>query len=170
MAGLRIGPRIVAAGPILDAGPPDSSRMIVRNPEEGRRAVLLLSQIGVDFIKVHEHLDRETYFAIGQAAKMLNLPFAGHVPSQDMGFVVSGIEASEAGQRSLEHMFGIPFPGDKSIPLLRTTLRKNATWVTPTLTVFANRAHFRDLQEMNDSRKELVAPALIQFWSTQVAG
>lgn len=82
LIGTRLGPRIVAAGPMLDGGPPDANRIIVRNADDARRAVFLLSQMGVDFVKVHEHLDRETYFAIAREAKTLGLPLAGHVPAR----------------------------------------------------------------------------------------
>jgi imidazolonepropionase-like amidohydrolase len=153
----------------LDAGVPDSNRWIVRNEAEARRAVDALAQAGVDFIKVHEHLDRKTYFAIANEANKVGLTFAGHVPvnPDGGGFAVSGIEASNAGEKSLEHMFGIPFPDDDSIPELIATLKKNGTWVDPTLRVFWNRAHFRELVAQKDSRLSHVAPALKQFWDGQ---
>jgi Amidohydrolase family len=86
LAGLRVGPRIVAAGPILDGGAPDSNRLTVRNEFEARRAVDHLAEVGVDFIKVHEHLSRETYFAIADEARKLNIVFAGHVPTGKEGY------------------------------------------------------------------------------------
>jgi hypothetical protein len=169
LAGERVGPRIVAAGPILDAGVPDSNRWMVRNEAEARRAVDYLAQVGVDFIKVHEHLDRKTYFAIADEANRVGLTFAGHVPvnPDGDGFAVSGIEASNAGQKSLEHMFGIPFPGDDSIPELMATLNKNGTWVDPTLRVLWNRVHFHELAAQKDPRLSYIAPALKQFWEGQ---
>lgn len=170
LAGTRIAPRIIAAGPILDGGPPDANRIIVRNEAEARRAVAYLAEMGVDFIKVHEHLSRESYLAVADEARKLGLPLAGHVPVGDNGFLVNGSEAADAGQRCLEHMFGIPFPGDKSIPALLTTLRRNGTWVDPTLTVYWNRAHFRALAEKPDDRTKYVAPALKQFWEEQARG
>ena len=170
MAGLRVGPRIVSSGPILDGGAPDSNRIIVHDEDEARRAVRQLAEVGVDFIKVHEHMSREVYFAIADEATKLGLSFAGHVPATDMSFTVTGIEASNAGQKSLEHLFGIPFPGDKSMPVLIETLRRNNTWVVPTLIVFWNRAHFRELAARTDPRDEFVAPALKQFWGMSTQG
>jgi hypothetical protein len=171
LAGERVAPRIVAAGPILDGGVPDSNRWIVHNEAEGRRAVDSLAQAGVDFIKVHEHLDRETYFAIADEANKVGLPLAGHVPvnPDGNGFAVSGIEASNAGQKSLEHMFGIPFPDDDSIPEVVATLKKNGTWVDPTLRLFWNRVHFRELAAQKDPRLTHIAPALKQFWDGQIS-
>jgi imidazolonepropionase-like amidohydrolase len=53
----------------------------------------------VDFIKVHAHLSREAYFAIADEAKKQGLAFAGHVTQ-----AVSAAEASDAGQKSMEHL------------------------------------------------------------------
>jgi hypothetical protein len=41
-------------------------------------------------------------YAIADETKKLKLPFAGHVPS-----AVTVREASDAGQRTLEHGFGV---------------------------------------------------------------
>ena len=75
-----------------------------------------LAEVGVDFIKVHEHLSRDTYFAIAGEARKLNIPFAGHVPTGQGGYLVSGIEASDAGQKCLEYLFAIPFPFQRDTP------------------------------------------------------
>src|SRR5688572_9730617 len=49
-----LGPRIVAAGPILDDRPPDwPYRLTVRSADEARKAVQLLKERGVDLVKVH---------------------------------------------------------------------------------------------------------------------
>jgi hypothetical protein len=58
-----------------------------------------LKKRGVDFIKVHAHLARESYFAIADEAKKQALPFAGQITQE-----VSAAEASDAGQRSIEHV------------------------------------------------------------------
>src|SRR5215208_4047539 len=60
VSGSTLGPRIVAAGPILDDAPGDwPLRMRVRSPEEGRAAVQLLKRRGVDLIKVHNFTPRD---------------------------------------------------------------------------------------------------------------
>jgi imidazolonepropionase-like amidohydrolase len=100
-AGKIIAPRIVTAGKILDGEPsasPDYS-IVVKTPEEARKAVRDLKSRGVDLIKVYDVLSREAYFAIADEAKKLNLPFVGHVPSS-----ITTIEASDAGQKSIEHL------------------------------------------------------------------
>jgi hypothetical protein len=104
-AGQRLGPRIVASGPIID-GPNSWSNpaftISVGTPEAGRETIRSLKQQGADFIKVYDGLPRDVYYAIADETKKLSLPFAGHVPSS-----VSVQEASSAGQRTLEHGFGV---------------------------------------------------------------
>jgi hypothetical protein len=45
---------------------------------------------------------RDAYFAIADEAKRQGLPFVGHVPE-----LITAVEASDAGQRSMEHSMGI---------------------------------------------------------------
>jgi imidazolonepropionase-like amidohydrolase len=146
------GPRVLFAGPMLE-GPPgesDDDMWIEHTPEEGQRAVASLAALHVDFIKVHDHLSRDVYFAIASAAKKARLPFAGHVTAS-----ISPLEASDAGQASIEHfeflpkvcvpLLGEKAAGDERLPddctrasteaLLRH-LAANGTWLDPTLQSF----------------------------------
>jgi imidazolonepropionase-like amidohydrolase len=110
-----VRPRIVAAGPILDdAGPyrlvPSLSRggpavnqiINVTNEAEARRAVRMLKRHGVNFVKVYNGLPRDAYLAIADEAKKQGLPFVGHVPES-----ITVDEASDAGQKSMEHLIGM---------------------------------------------------------------
>lgn len=99
--GKIISPRIITAGKVLD-GEPQADRTFsipIKTPAEGRNAVRDLQAKGVDCIKVYDILPREAYFAIADEAKKLRLPFVGHVPT-----AVTTIEASDAGQKSIEHL------------------------------------------------------------------
>jgi imidazolonepropionase-like amidohydrolase len=116
-AGTLVGPRIKMAGPILDgmrfSGTIGAIRLLVSTREEGRRAVDSLAAVGVDLIKVHSYLPREAYFGVAEEARRIGLPFAGHNP-----IAVSLEELAAAGQRSLEHEFGLAYaaaPGGDSI-------------------------------------------------------
>ena len=68
-AGRLVGPRIVASGPYLEGGDVPIPHILTRTPDEGRAGVDSLVKLGVDFIKVHGQLTRETYFAIARRAR-----------------------------------------------------------------------------------------------------
>jgi imidazolonepropionase-like amidohydrolase len=101
-SGTLIGPRIVAAGPMLlpprRSAAPAPAELRVGTPEEGRAAVDKLQQRGADFVKIIE-VSRDTYFAVAEESKKDGIAFAGHIPSE-----VNAIEASKAGQKSVEHI------------------------------------------------------------------
>ena len=103
-SGKRTGPRIIAAGRIMDganpAVPPNS--IPFTGPSAAREQVRFLANSGADFIKVYDGISREEYFAIIDEAKKLRIPVAGHVPNG-----LTSFEASAAGQRSLEHLGNI---------------------------------------------------------------
>ncbi|HEX7184309.1 MAG TPA: amidohydrolase family protein [Thermoanaerobaculia bacterium] len=110
--GKHVGPRIVTAGLILDNAPPDwPFRRKVSNAEEARTAVADLQRRGVDFLKVHNNLPRDAYFAIAEEARRRGLPFAGHVP-----LAVTIPEAIQAGQASIEHLSELPADSARSPP------------------------------------------------------
>jgi hypothetical protein len=163
LSGKRVGPRIVAPGPILGMSPPYFWTWQVHNPEEARKAVDYLAGIGVDFIKVTQSFDRETYFAVADEASKVGLPLAGHLPLNDdgNGFKVSGVEASNAGQKCFEHLHGIPLPFQPPEPQLIPTLLRNGTWVDPTLTPYWTRAHMDELiAAKDDPRLKYLVPSL----------
>jgi imidazolonepropionase-like amidohydrolase len=97
-----LSPRLYLAGPPLN-GTPDRPGFPpgqqVQTPEEGRQIVEKLAAAKVNMVKIHDGLSRETYFAIAAAAKAKGLPFEGHLPPE-----VDFNEASDTGQRTVEHM------------------------------------------------------------------
>ena len=100
------GPRVYAAGHILNGGPPDRQGAPffkgVQTPAEGRRWVDSLATRGADFVKVYSALDRPTYEAIAERARERGLTLAGHVPP-----LVGTRAAVQGGLRSLEHLYGV---------------------------------------------------------------
>jgi len=174
LSGTRIGPRIVACGPILHNGPPYFWGVEARTPEEGRETMTRLAEEKVDFIKVTSDIDRSTYLAIAETARKLGVPLAGHLPTDEngTGFLVSAIEASNAGQKSLEHAQGIPFSFADRDPQLVPTLLRNSTVVVPTITEYWARAHVHELAEgvERDPRIKNIAPIFRQFWEAQLKG
>jgi imidazolonepropionase-like amidohydrolase len=104
-AGNILGPRVnmsltVVNGPRADGYP--RSWLTVANAAEAREMVKFLKDQGADFIKEYDELSRDSYFALLDEAKKQGIPVAGHVPTS-----VSAAEASDAGQRSLEHNYGV---------------------------------------------------------------
>jgi imidazolonepropionase-like amidohydrolase len=141
-SGRVLGPRIFAAGPILDNAPGDwPFRMRVRSADDGRSAVRLLKRRGVDLIKVHDNTPRDVFFAIAEEAGRQGLPVAGHVPRG-----LSAEEAIDAGQRDIEHlsngsMWKRCSGGDEYRPeacrSFFAMLARRGVWQTPTLAATA---------------------------------
>jgi len=104
--GVLPGPHIIAAGPQLGGARKDQEIVDMwlasNDAETARRSIIAQKQAGVDFIKVQSFVPREAYFAIVAEAKHQDLSFVGHVPE-----LISAVEASDAGQRSMEHSMGI---------------------------------------------------------------
>lgn len=99
----QVGPRIVAAGPMLD-GPTSRYQVIIKvaTAEDGRAAVRQLHDRGVDFIKTQSVIPRDAYFGIADEAAKLGMHFEGHVPD-----AIRAREAVAAHQHSFEHLLGV---------------------------------------------------------------
>ena len=96
-------PRMIIPSPIIDGPNPIwPSSISVGNESEAREIVRELEESGVDFLKIYSLLPKEVYFAIADESKKLGIPFAGHIPE-----TVSAFEASDAGQKSVEHFLGV---------------------------------------------------------------
>jgi amidohydrolase family protein len=97
------GPRMVASGHIMDGKPPIwPGSVVVTTAAEAKSAVDSLIKGGADFIKVYSRLSREAFFAAAAEARRKGIPFGGHVPS-----LVRAAEASDSGQKSIEHLTGV---------------------------------------------------------------
>lgn len=161
------GPAIVAAGPILDAAPPEwPFRRTVRSASEARAAVSELARRGVDFIKVHDSTPRDALFAIAEEARGLSLPVAGHVPA-----AVSIEEAVEAGMRSIEHLAngrihqGCADRQPYSLASCRSRfelLARHGVMQTPTLAVYNSMP--RMFAEGTIPHGEYATPELLELW------
>ena len=150
-SGNLLGPRMVISGPMLDGPKPRfPSSSPVGSEADGRKIVDELKSQGADFIKIQSLVPRDAYFAVADEAKKQGITFVGHVPD-----AVRASEASNAGQKSMEHLIGVfeggspnedeyltgpkgpgkfvtsydPALGSKLIALLA----KNKTWQVPTL-------------------------------------
>jgi imidazolonepropionase-like amidohydrolase len=101
--GSRPGPRVYAAGAMLDGAPstyPDA--ITVRTAKDARRGVDRLVDAGTDLVKVYTRVDRTLIGPLLDEARAFNLPVAGHLGLTDAA------TAARQGLTSLEHMSGIP--------------------------------------------------------------
>ena len=102
-AGQLLGPHMLIASPIVDGPKPVwPGSIAVANESEGRKAVIQVKQAGADFVKVYSLLSRDAYFAIADESQKQGIPFEGHVPDS-----VTLEEASNAAQKSVEHLTGV---------------------------------------------------------------
>ncbi len=100
--GVTVGPRIVTAGPVVEAAPlshPDN--VLLESPSGVRAELTRQKAAGYDFVKVYEHLDRIVYDSVVAIASELGMPVSGHVP-----FEVGLERALALRQRSIEHFRG----------------------------------------------------------------
>lgn len=179
-AGSVIGPRVVTSGPYLEGGDQPIPHLLVRTPADAAPAVDSLIRLGVDFIKVHGQLTRESYFAIARAARARRIPFAGHVSR-----VVGAADASDSGQASIEHLLAIPnactaaevtqlaprFTVQAALGRCDTTdvaplfekLRRNGTRVVPTLVAQLEVARWPKRDLPGDSIARYLPDSLRQY-------
>jgi imidazolonepropionase-like amidohydrolase len=117
-AGTRLGPRLLIAGPYLESAsnaarqhatpasemvePTERTRVGVGTPADAERIISGLAARGVDHIKIRTTTDRDTYLAIGAAAKRHHLSLAGHIQPYSPEDILA------SGQASLEHGFYPP--------------------------------------------------------------
>lgn len=102
-AGTRVGPRLFVSGELVDGvNSVNPAARPVSTEAEARAQVQNLKTGGADFVKVYSALSRALYFAIADEAKKAGIPFAGHVTP-----TVTALEASNAGQRTFEHLIGV---------------------------------------------------------------
>lgn len=104
-AGERPGPRLLKlASPIVQSA---STWQLPENPdpayspitaEQGTYLVGYLAERGVDLIKVYDRFHPDAYRAILAEAARIDMEVSGHIP-----IFISTMEASDLGQRTIEH-------------------------------------------------------------------
>ncbi len=119
-SGNLLGLRLNIASAIVDGPKPIwRGSTGVGNEAEARQAVIKEKQGGADFIKVYSLLPRAAYFAIADEAKKQGLPFAGHVPE-----AIKAAEASDTGQKSIEHLTGVLLSCSRDEEAIRAEMLK----------------------------------------------
>ncbi len=186
-AGVRVGPRIRTAGPILESTkrvrrmkargtvePVDRFRAPVADPIDARRVVDSVARLGVDFIKVRTAASRETYQAIASAARRTGLTLAAH------GDIVPPEEMLRAGQRSIEHAI-YPSLQKRDASVRAQLIRELAAAqvaIVPTMVnyyqwLLVSSAEARRIVDDSlggiDPRRRYVSGYLLEDWREQIA-
>ncbi len=101
--GTILGPHMVVAGPIVQGPLPFQMPMLIsaKDAAAARQTLRMLRARGVDFIKVQDAMPHAMYVAVANEAHREHIPFVGHIPP-----TVLPEEASDLGQRSIEHLGG----------------------------------------------------------------
>jgi imidazolonepropionase-like amidohydrolase len=189
-AGTRLGPRIKAAGPIIENArwiaavremskkannkEPDwlAYRVGVLTPEDARKAVDSIADSGADLIKIRNNPSREAFLALADQAKRRGLLFVGHQPAR-----ITLAEASDAGMSSIEHGF---FPAlnlnqDERAELF-SRFARNRTSIVPTLIATRNFRLLPDsvvavaLDDKNttEPRRSYVSAKVLEGWREEM--
>lgn len=198
-SGALAGPRIKAAGPVLESQrfldvvqqistkiPPDlaqslreivQDRVGLKTVADAQPQVDKLKAAGVDFIKVRNAESPEIIYAIAEAAKRDRLPLAGHV--------IRGVDlakASDAGQASFEHdeEYFLSNPPPVTVEQqagLAAVFVRNGAVLVPTIVTGRFRlasdtqvqAALNDMEGTTDPMRRYLPPELLHFWKTSVA-
>jgi imidazolonepropionase-like amidohydrolase len=162
--GKMLGPRIVAAGALIDGRQAVwPGALIAKTPEEGREAVRKLKEMKADFVKVYESLPRDVYFAIVDETKKQGMTFAGHVTQ-----TISAAEASDAGQRSIEHLSNMVLACSKDEETLRKELTDHLSKADKMDFLLLNRVSQKAIDTTDPAKTKVFYDKLIknQTWIT----
>jgi imidazolonepropionase-like amidohydrolase len=191
-AGTLSGPRLVTVGPVVES-PQYLERVRQRDAGLGgrlaprilpyrigvgdsltaERTVDSLRRLGVDYVKVRNIGSPAAFHALVQASRRAGLWVVGHLPDG-----IDVVQASDAGQRSIEHFF---MPALASQPAairdsVYAHVGRNGTWLTPTLVVGAAgfvapatlRAFFDDSTVRRDPMRPYYSASLLEWWRLQI--
>ena len=162
------------------------------NESEARELVRYAKGRSFDFLKVYDSVPRDVYLALLDEAKAQSLEVVGHRPR-----AVSAMEASEAGQRSLEHarlFLEECYPGAEKLRSedrryetadrramvdehdafqcdeLFAAMRDNGTWFVPTHVTRKMDAFADDPAYREDPRLRYIHPFQRKVWSEDADG
>ena len=164
--GKTVGPHILTSGPGLDGRSGDELRLpilTVSTPDQARRAVDEVHDMGADFVKVFTSLDLEAYIALLERARQLRIPVVGHLPTK-----VRVEDAIELKQASIEHLFGLERVREARLRKAFAAAAGNGVRFTPTLAMH-KRTLLQGAEAMAaDPRISLIPPELRKDWGDPV--
>jgi imidazolonepropionase-like amidohydrolase len=185
----RLGPRILSASRKIEGRFPSwPGSFATSDPESARRAVRELKSSGADFIKIYNpSFQHETFDALLDEAKSLNLSVVGHLPLLSH----SVRECIDAGVKSIEHIEFHVLPGCSrserefahggSLLLfeqaksfdpewandLITQMVQHNVWVTPTLAAVALALAVGHVDYNLHPQRKYVFPGIWNSWDQE---
>jgi imidazolonepropionase-like amidohydrolase len=186
------GPRIIFCGPtfenqvwmdwvIKNRNPNDVSdedyartRVVLKNKEDAKRLVDSVAALGVDFIKIRNYKDAETYYALAKAVRESGLKFYGHTPNGSF----DQIAVAGGGQSSFEHGWYPSLSGlsDSAANKVIAAFKRNNCALVPTIITWAQNG-FMSFPKMDslmngpvgirDKEVDNLPPALLREWKIQ---
>lgn len=137
-SGRVLGPHIATAA-MIDGTPPIWPLGMTRSaatPDEGRQAVRDAATEGHRFIKTYSNLSLETFSAIVDESRKLNLRVLGHIPGRGKGitekFFQPGFDLVAHAEEFAQHTWP---PAYDAIPRYVEMAKRNSTWLIATLTL-----------------------------------
>lgn len=181
--GTRLSPRIKTPGALLESAenvarmkregtvePVDKFRIGIHTPEEARKTVDLMANLGVDFIKIRTVASPEVYQAIAEESRAKGLMFVGHQFNTPDAMIA-------AGQKSIEHYIYPPIIMNPNAAGIYKKMVENGVYVVPTMVV-ADKSllvSYTDAKTMVedrtgkvDFRRKYLSGYLIEDWKEQL--
>lgn len=161
-----IGPRMALAA-MINGGEGDGR--IANTPSDGRQAVRMAKAEGYEFIKVYSQLNKETFYAIVDEAKIHGMKVIGHIPNVFNGEIDKSIVPHFGLVAHAEEVFKhVESKDSLEIVRLADLFKKNGTSLCPTLIIIES-AHEQSrsldgLKKMN--ALQYVHPLLQDKWIT----
>ena len=160
--GTIAGPHILTPGPGLEGKAGEDPRLpilVVSTPDEARKAVDEVNDMGADFVKIFTRIELEPYMALLERARQLRVPVAGHLPTK-----VRIEDAIELKQASIEHFFGLERLTEARLRKAFVEAARQGVRVTPTLGMH-KRTLLQGVDEMtSDPRVQLIPEDLRKDW------
>jgi imidazolonepropionase-like amidohydrolase len=137
-SGQVLGPRMLLAA-MIDGSPPFwpvGMTRVAATAEDGRQAVRDVAAEGYDFVKVYSRLNLETFTAIVDEARRLNMRVVGHIPGRGEGLTEKFFQPGyDLVAHAEEFAQQTDPPDEQAIPRYVEMSRRNGTWLIATLTL-----------------------------------
>jgi imidazolonepropionase-like amidohydrolase len=167
--GSLLGPRLIAAGAILDGPEPvhPEVSIAVDTPEEAIAAVESVAAAGADFVKVYTLLRATAFDAVVAEAGRRGLLVSGHIP-----YEVGPVAAAMGGMRTVEHLMSevggyCERDAAEGCDAILAAFRERGTFQVPTL-VLQGQSEPADL--CGDPRLARLPDVVMEYWFGRAEG